>query len=75
MIVRLDPGFACLTDDRGETVVYYVDHGGPAEKAGLAAGMTIKQVDGSPIEQAIEETMNEIKKYVGYSSERYLRFR
>jgi len=45
---RFDPGFACLIDDRGRPVVYYVDRGSPAEQAGLRVGMTVLSVRGKP---------------------------
>ncbi len=71
---RYDPGFACLIDDHGFPVVYYVDKDGPAGKAGLTAGATVISIDGKPAEEALAETMRQVRKYVGYSSERYLRY-
>jgi len=71
---RWDPGFACLVDDRGLPVVYYVDSGGPAEAAGIEVGMTVTSIDGVPATGAIEETMNRYRRWVGHSSERYLRY-
>ena len=32
---RYDPGFACLEGASGAPVVYHVDAGGPAERAGV----------------------------------------
>ena len=69
-----DPGLACLVDDRGMPVVYYVDPGGPAEKAGVKPGATIVSVGGNPAEQAMAERMKELSRYAGYSSDRYLRY-
>lgn len=71
---RWDPGFACLIDDRGEPVVYHVDKDGPAEAAGVAVGMTVLSVGGEPARKHMERRMKEIKKYSGYSSDRYLRY-
>lgn len=67
-----DPGLACLIDDRGKPVVYYVDPGGPADKAGVKPGTTIVSVGGMPAEQALVERMKELSRYSGYSSDRYL---
>jgi parallel beta-helix repeat protein len=71
---RFDPGFACLIDDRGMPVVYYVDRGGPAEKAGVRPGMTLVSVNGKSAEEAMGNAMKQLSRYVGYSSERYLRY-
>jgi len=71
---RWDPGFACLIDDRGKPVVYYVDAGGPAAKAGIQPGTTVVSIGGKPAEDALRETEADITKYVGYSSSRYLRY-
>ncbi len=67
-----DPGFACLIDDRGKPVVYYVDRDGPAKKAGVKVGMTVLSVNGEPAGKYLEKRMREMRKYSGYSSERYL---
>jgi C-terminal processing protease CtpA/Prc len=69
-----DAGLACLTDDRGKPVVYYVDDGGPAETAGVKVGMTVLSINGEASDKYMERRMKEIKKYSGYSSERYLRY-
>jgi len=69
-----DPGFACLEDDRGRPVVYYVDSGGPAEQAGVKVGMIVVSINDEKAEGVITRTMNRLTKYVGYSSERYLRY-
>ncbi len=71
---RWDPGFACLIDDQGKPVVYHVDHSGPAEKEGVEVGMTVVSINGTLAEEAIQETMDQISKYQGYSSDRYLRY-
>jgi len=69
-----DPGFACLIDDRGKPVVYYVDRNGPAEAAGVRVGMTVVSLNGKPAQEAIEACMEQSSRYVGYSSRRYLRY-
>ena len=69
-----DPGLACLIDDRGQPVVYYVDPNGPADKAGIKPGTTIVSIDGNPAEKALAERMKELSRYAGYSSDRYLRY-
>jgi C-terminal processing protease CtpA/Prc len=71
---RWDPGLACLLDDRGKPVVYYVDQGGPANEAGLRVGMTVVSINGRAAEGLIEETMAQTRRYWGYSSQRYLRY-
>lgn len=71
---RWDPGFACLEDDQKRPVVYYVDADSPAEKAGVKIGMVVLKINELDAAIAIENTMNEIKKYEGYSSDRYLRY-
>jgi C-terminal processing protease CtpA/Prc len=71
---RWDPGLACLMDDRGKPVVYYVDPGGPAEKAGIRLGATVVSINGKPAEDALREREAHLKKYVGFSSSRYLRY-
>ena len=67
-----DPGFACLIDDRGKPVVYYVDRGGPAEKAGVKVGMTVLSVNGEDVDKYLVKRMSQMRKYGGYSSQRYL---
>jgi len=69
-----DPGFACLTDDRGKPVVYHVDKESPAEAAGVRIGMTVIALNGEPVEKCIERRMAELAKYIGWSSDRYLRY-
>jgi RNA polymerase sigma factor (sigma-70 family) len=71
---RWDPGFACLTDDRGRPVIYSVDRGSPAEKAGLKPGMTVVSIDGVAADALIERCMERLRTCFGYSSERYLRY-
>jgi C-terminal processing protease CtpA/Prc len=61
-----------LIDDHEKPVVYYVDRNGPAEKAGVKVGMTILSVNGETAHEYLEKRMKEIRKYSGYSSERYL---
>ncbi|HUS71872.1 MAG TPA: S41 family peptidase [Sedimentisphaerales bacterium] len=67
-----DPGFACLIDNRGKPVVYYVDRDGPAKKAGVKVGMTVLSVNGESAGKYLEKRMREMRKYSGYSSERYM---
>jgi parallel beta-helix repeat protein len=69
-----DPGFACLLDDRGQPVVYYVDPGSPADKAGLKPGTTILSVDGKSADDVMTQRMKDLSRYAGYSSDRYLRY-
>ena len=69
-----DPGFACLLDDRERPVVYSVDSGGPAEKAGVAIGMAVIRINDLPVSEAMEAWMKNITRYVGFSSKRYLRY-
>jgi C-terminal processing protease CtpA/Prc len=61
-----------LIDDRGKPVVYYVDRGGPAEKAGVKVGMTVLSVNGEDVDKYLEKRMRQMRKYGGYSSERYM---
>jgi carboxyl-terminal processing protease len=69
-----DPGFACIEDDKGRPIIYYIDKNGPAEKAGIKIGMVVKSVNGRNSDDVIADTMKFYKKYIGYSSERYLRY-
>ena len=69
-----DPGFACLIDDRGKPVVYHVDRNGPAKTKGVEIGMAVVSINGTAAEKAVQEMMNLLSKYQGYSSERYLRY-
>ena len=71
---RWDPGLACLIDDRGRMVVYFVDTGSPAEKAGVRPGMSVVSINSTPADQAIAQFMTSLKRYIGYSSERALRY-
>jgi C-terminal processing protease CtpA/Prc len=71
---RWDPGFACLIDDRGKPVVYHVDEGRPAAEAGVQIGMTVLSVDGEPVLAYMKRRAGQVKKYRGYSSDRYLRY-
>ncbi|MHC4714369.1 MAG: S41 family peptidase, partial [Planctomycetota bacterium] len=69
-----DPGFACLIDDRGRPVVYYVDLNGPAHRGGVRPGMTVVSMNGKDAMGALDEIMQRTRRYVGYSSDRYLRY-
>ncbi len=71
---RWDPGLACLIDDRGKPVVYFVDPGGPAAQAGITPGMTVLSVNDKPADEAIQEFEKQMSQYVGFSSARYLRY-
>ncbi|MHC4596901.1 MAG: S41 family peptidase, partial [Planctomycetota bacterium] len=64
----------CLEDDQGNPVVYYIDTDGPAKKAGVKVGMTVVKVNGENAEVLIKKTMSQWSKYIGYSSQRYLRY-
>jgi len=69
-----DPGFACLLDQNERPLIYHVDKSGPAEQAGVRAGMTVLTVNGQPADQALGEIMRQASRYSGYSSARYLRY-
>ncbi len=69
-----DPWLACLIDDRGRPVLYAVSPRTPAWKAGVRPGMTVVSVNGVPAAEAMDRWMKRQRKYVGYSSERYLRY-
>ncbi|MBN2137342.1 MAG: hypothetical protein JW720_06025 [Sedimentisphaerales bacterium] len=69
-----DAGFSCLEDDRDRAAVYYIDPGGPAEKAGVKIGMAVLKVDDANAGDVIHKTMAKMRKYGGFSSERYLRY-
>ncbi len=71
---RYDSGFACLLDDRGKPVVYHVDRGGPAEQAGVRVGMTVLSIQGKPAEEILAAQMKQLSRYIGYSSDRFLRY-
>jgi C-terminal processing protease CtpA/Prc len=71
---RWDPGFACILDNRNRPVVYVVDDPSPARSAGVSVGMAIVSINGKPAQQAMDEWMRQARAYVGYSSERYLRY-
>ncbi len=69
-----DAGFTCLTDDRGEAVVYHVAAGSSAATAGVHVGMTVEAVNGVTSAAAIHDMMEQLSRHAGYSSERYLRY-
>ena len=71
---RFDPGFACLKDDRGKPVVFYIDSNSPAAKAGVKVGMTVTNINGKEAGSAIRDTIRQVSKYTGYSSDRYLQY-
>jgi carboxyl-terminal processing protease len=70
---QFDPGFSCLTDDRGRPVVFHVDRNGPAQQAGVKVGMAVVSINGRNADDAIAETMRLFSTYSGYSSQRTLR--
>ncbi len=69
-----DPGLACLLDDRERLVVFHVDPGGPADKAGAKVGMIVLSVNEKPAAEAMKDWMKLTSTYVGYSSDRALRY-
>ncbi len=69
-----DPGLACLLDDRERLAVFHVDPGGPADKAGVRAGMIILSVNETRADAAMKDWMKLAGAYVGYSSDRCLRY-
>jgi C-terminal processing protease CtpA/Prc len=69
-----DPGFACLVGEPGKPVVYHVDAGGPADKAGVRPGMAVASIGGLAADEAMAGRMKELSRYAGYSSDRYLRY-
>jgi C-terminal processing protease CtpA/Prc len=69
-----DPWVACLIDDRGRPVIYTVRPATPAWKAGVRPGMTVVSVNGIPAAEAMDRWMRRQRTYVGYSSERSLRY-
>jgi C-terminal processing protease CtpA/Prc len=71
---RWDPGLACTTDDRGRPVVFAVDRGSPAEKAGMRAGQAVVSAVGVAAAELIDAWMTRTKTYFGYSSDRTLRY-
>ena len=68
------PLLACLTDDRGRAGVYQVARGSDAWNAGVRPGMTVVSVNGVEAEPAIKQWMHKRRTYIGYSSDRYLRY-
>jgi C-terminal processing protease CtpA/Prc len=70
---RWDPGLACLEDDRGAAVVFHVDAGGTADRAGVRPGMTVISVNGRPVADVLADAMREYRRWSGSSSERRLR--
>lgn len=69
-----DAWLACLIDDRGRPVLYSVSPRTPAWQAGVRPGMTVLSVNGVPAAEAIDRWMRLQSRYVGYSSERYMRY-
>ena len=70
---RWDPGIACTLDDRGRPVVFHVDRGSPADRAGIRPGQIVVSADGVPAADRIDAWMARTKTHVGYSSDRTLR--
>ena len=71
---RWGPGLFCLIDDRGLPVVFAVEPGSPADKAGITPGRVIISVNGIAADAAIKQWMEQTRKFYGYSSERTLKF-
>jgi carboxyl-terminal processing protease len=69
-----DPGVACMIDDRDRPVVYAVEPGSPAEKAGINIGMEIVSVNGIPADNVMKDWMRKTSQYYGASSQRVLRY-
>ena len=69
-----DPWLACLIDDRGRPVLYSVSPQTFAWRAGVRTGMTVLSVNGVPAAEVMDRWMRRQRQYVGYSSERYLRY-
>jgi carboxyl-terminal processing protease len=69
-----DPGLACLIDNRGRPVVYVVERGSPAEQVGVRPGMIVVSVNGRAAEDAMNQWMQEQRRYFGYSSARKLKY-
>jgi C-terminal processing protease CtpA/Prc len=71
---QYDPGFACLIDDRGLPVVYHVSSGSSAATAGITPGMTVQAVDDLTAREALVKMVTLLKRYSGYSSDRYAEY-
>lgn len=69
---KWDCGFACLEDNNGQAVIYYLDPEGPALKAGVKIGMIVQQINSLTVDDAIKKASTLRSRYVGYSSQRYL---
>ncbi len=65
---------ACLIDDRGRPVIYWLSKRIPAWTAGVRVGMAVVSVNGVPADEAMNRWMQRQRTYYGYSSERYLRY-
>lgn len=72
--MRWDSGFVCMEDDRGMPVVYHVDPKSPASRARITPGLTILAIDDEPTSAIIARTEAELRRWTGYSSDRYLRY-
>jgi C-terminal processing protease CtpA/Prc len=69
-----DAGFACLMDDRGWPVVYWLDPNGSAAKAGLKAGDAIISVNGKRAADLLDEMKKLLSTWYGFSSDRVLEY-
>ena len=67
-------GFSCLEDDKGQAVVYFIDRNGSAAKSGLKVGSIITEINGKLTKDLIAERENLLKRYSGWSSQRYLHY-
>jgi carboxyl-terminal processing protease len=65
-----EPGISCLIDDRDRPVVYAIEPGSEAEKAGVKVGMAVVDVNGTAAEEAMNRWIRSTSKYYGGSSDR-----
>ena len=68
------PWIDCLIDDRRRPVLYSVSPRTSAWKAGVRPGMAVVSVNGVPADEAMERWAKHQRKFVGYSSDRYLKY-
>ncbi len=68
---KWDSGFACLKGAEGNAIVYYVAEGSPADRKGIRPGMTVTEINGIKIADAILQAERETSEYIGYSTVQY----